>query len=65
MPFDGSACPFEPLPPRRTPPPAESWTPRAFSAPITNPAAEWGRFLVALGAGLVLAGAVALVVMQF
>jgi hypothetical protein len=65
MPFDGSARSFEPSRPGRTPPPVKTWTPRAFSAPLTHPAVELGRFLVGLGAGLVLIGTVALVLMQF
>ncbi|WP_027284076.1 hypothetical protein [Rubritepida flocculans] len=65
MPFDGSArSPQGPHPDRR-PPPVETWTPRAFSAPILAPSAEWGRFLVAFGAGLVLFGVVALILLQF
>lgn len=64
MPFDGSAR--RPATPRdsRLPPEVITWTPRAFSPPVSPSAAEWGRFLIALGCGLVLFGGLSLLLLD-
>jgi hypothetical protein len=63
MPFDGSARrPETPREPQH-PPEVLTWTPRAFSPPVSPAAAEWGRFLLALGFGLILFGAISLLLL--
>jgi len=64
MPFDGSA--HRPEAPRNPhlPPEVMTWTPRGFSPPVSPLAAEWGRFLLAFGLGLVLFGTLSLMLLD-
>lgn len=64
MPFDGSSRWPDAPRPRRLPPEAMSWPPRALSPPVSARAAEWGRFLLALGFGVVLFGALSLLLLD-
>lgn len=64
MPFDGSPRWPDAPRPRRLPPEAMSWPARALPPPASARAAECGRFLLALGFGLVLFGALSLLLLD-
>jgi hypothetical protein len=60
MPFEGSFRRGKALNPPPLPPEVVTWTPRAFTLPVSPQAADWGRFLLGLGCGLILIGVLSL-----